>query len=75
MITRPQKTLTGLGILLCLLPFMLGSSCMKQEKIGVVYVVHGGFEQYHPQNLWDASVHLFSYNPNHPVYQALSLEQ
>ena len=69
MITRQQKTLMLLGLLVCSLPFVLGASCIKQEKIGVVYVVHGGFEEYHPQHLWDASVHLFSYNPNHPVYK------
>jgi hypothetical protein len=69
MIAGQQKPLLILGLLLCVLPFMLGSSCMQQEKIGVVYVVHGGFEQYHLQHLWDASIHLFSYNPNHPVYK------
>lgn len=64
-----QKPLTVFGILACFVSLLLGSSCMNQEKIGVVYVVHGGFEQYHPQHLWDSSVQLFSYNPNHPVYK------
>jgi len=64
-----QKSLTVFGILACFVSLLMGSSCMKGEKIGVVYVVHGGFEQYHPQHLWDSSVQLFSYNPNHPVYK------
>ncbi|MCK5011025.1 MAG: hypothetical protein KAS98_11100, partial [Deltaproteobacteria bacterium] len=66
---RQKKNLIVFGLFLSMLPFIVGSSCMQAGKIGVVYVVHGGFEQYHPQHLWDASVHLFSYNPNHPVYK------
>ena len=40
----------------------------KDELIGVIYVLHGGMDRYHPQFLWDASVQMFSYDPNHPVY-------
>ena len=37
------------------------------NKIGVIFVVHGGFTTYKPQHLWDASTQMFSYDPNHPV--------
>ncbi len=36
-------------------------------KIGVILVVHGGFKEYTPLDLFDASVNMFSYDPNHPV--------
>ncbi len=41
----------------------------KCEKIGVLYVVHGGFDEFHPQHLWDASIQLFSYRPDHIVHK------
>lgn len=41
---------------------------VKGEKIGVLYVLHGGMDTYNPQYLWDASVQMFSYDHNHPVY-------
>ena len=52
--------------MLCMLP-----ACINQnkEKIGVIYILHGGMDEYKPQFLWDASVHQFSYDPNHPVYR------
>lgn len=37
------------------------------NKIGVIFVVHGGFETYELQYLWDASMQMFTYDPNHPV--------
>ena len=40
----------------------------KQEKIGVLYIIHGGMDTHRPQHLWDASVQMFSYDRNHPVY-------
>ena len=69
MITRQQKPLMVLGLLLCLLPFVVGSSCIKQEKIGVIFVVHGGMSLDEEQYLWDAGIQQFSYDPNHPVYK------
>ena len=39
------------------------------EKIGVLYVMHGGMTYYKPQYMWDAVLHQFSYNPNHSVYK------
>ena len=40
----------------------------KDNLIGVLYVLHGGMDTYNPQYLWDASVQMFSYDHNHPVY-------
>ena len=39
------------------------------ETIGVIYVIHGGMSVNKPLHLWDASVHQFSYDPNHSVYK------
>ena len=52
--------------MLCILP-----ACINQnkEEIGVLYVLHGGMDIFAPQYMWDASLHQFSYDPNHPVYQ------
>ena len=52
--------------MLCMLP-----ACKNQnkEEIGVLYVLHGGMDTFAPQYMWDASLHQFSYDPNHPVYQ------
>ena len=38
------------------------------EKIGVLYVLHGGMDALKAQYMWEASVHMFSYDQNHPVY-------
>ncbi len=38
------------------------------KKIGVIYALHGGMDRHKPQYLWDASVQMFSYDHNHPVY-------
>lgn len=43
---------------------------MKKQsgKIGVIYVLHGGMDRLSPRFMWDASIQMFSYDPNHPVY-------
>ncbi len=38
------------------------------RPVGVIFVIHGGMDVYQPQYMWDASVHQFSYDPNHSVY-------
>jgi len=43
-------------------------AALAQEKVGVLFAVHGGFDQYSRQHLWDASAQMFSYEPNHAVY-------
>lgn len=40
----------------------------KKNKIGVIYILHGGFTRYSPQHIWDSAVQMFSYDPNHPVH-------
>ena len=40
----------------------------QNNKIGVIYALHGGMDTYNPNYLWDASVQMFSYDHNHPVY-------
>jgi hypothetical protein len=39
------------------------------RPVGVIFVIHGGMDTYQPQYMWDASVHQFSYDPNHSVYK------
>ena len=41
------------------------------EKIGVLYVMHGGMDEKKEQYMWDATVHQFSYNHNHSVYNLI----
>ena len=45
------------------------SEAQSDDKIGVIFVLHGGMDEYHDQYLWDAAVQMFSYDPNHPVYK------
>ncbi len=50
-----------------LLVCTLGSSCLNTEKVGVLFVVHGGMDTIQPQYVWDSAMQQFSYNPNHPA--------
>ncbi|MFC1591880.1 hypothetical protein ACFL43_05105 [Thermodesulfobacteriota bacterium] len=43
--------------------------CPATDTIGVLYILHGGMDENRDQYMWDASVQMFSYDPNHPVYQ------
>ena len=40
----------------------------RDETIGIIYILHGGMDKLTPQFMWDAAVHMFSYDRNHPVY-------
>ncbi|MCP4627314.1 MAG: hypothetical protein GY850_27945, partial [bacterium] len=56
------------GFLACTV--LIGSGVAEaQEKIGVLFIQHGGFEKYSEQNLWEASAHLFAVRPDHPVHK------
>ncbi len=60
-----------LGALLCLIGLV---GCGSQpdalsRRIGVMYVVHGGFTEYAPRYLWDGSLQIFAYDPNSVLYQ------
>jgi hypothetical protein len=62
---------TFLLLILVLPVLFLTPSCLKQQTIGVIFAVHGGMDHYSPQYLWDSSVQMFSYDPNHPVYKII----
>ena len=39
------------------------------DKIGVLYVMHSGYEIHTRQHMWNAVVEMFSYDHNHGVYR------
>ncbi|MCP4000377.1 MAG: hypothetical protein GY727_05655 [Gammaproteobacteria bacterium] len=41
----------------------------KRPLIGVVFLVHGGFDKFSDAALWDSTLQIFSYDPNSFVYQ------
>ena len=43
----------------------------QKERIGILYVSHGGNETYGEKHLWDATMQIFSYDQNSPVYQQI----
>ncbi len=47
------------------------ASTFQGQKIGVIYVSHGGNETYGEKHLWDATMQIFSYDQNSPVYQQI----
>jgi hypothetical protein len=59
---------------LCIIPLAAGLllgllSCRPDgEKIGVLYVLHGGMKTNGPQYMWDSVVQQFSYDHNHSIY-------
>ena len=56
--------------LLALASFLSFSSCcIRGEKIGVLYIVHGSMDTNERQYMWDAAVSMFSYDQNHGVYR------
>ncbi len=64
----------GLLILGCfLLVFSIVNTANGQppdpDKIGVLYILHGGMSTNKPQHMWDAVAEMFSYDHNHGVYR------
>ena len=47
--------------------YVLWGSCLNTEKVGVLFVLHGGMDTVKPQYVWDSAMQQFSYNPNHPA--------
>ena len=48
--------------------FSLTLACSNApQKIGVIYATHGGHEKDTEQHMWDAVLHQFSYDKNHPI--------
>jgi hypothetical protein len=61
-----------LGLLVLVALMLASTSCIFWgEKIGVLFVVHGGGAVRSDQGDWDTAVQMFSYDPNHPVYTRL----
>ncbi|MEE8380959.1 MAG: hypothetical protein V3R78_03655 [Thermodesulfobacteriota bacterium] len=52
---------------------LVSTSCQqkgeKVEKIGVLYLIHGGMDTHKTQYMWDAAVLQFSFDHNHPVHK------
>jgi hypothetical protein len=47
------------------------SSSTAPRKVGVVYVFHGGSEVAGTRSSWEATLQIFSYDPNSPVYRSV----
>jgi hypothetical protein len=60
----------GLLLFGCTLFFSSVSiNTVQGADIGVIFILHGGMDTYEEQYLWDAAVHQFTYDQNHPVYK------
>lgn len=68
-----KKIKTAQRFVLLVSFLVLFSACcpeveVDENKIGVLYVVHGGMKELKPQYMWEAAVHQFSYDYNHAIY-------
>ncbi len=67
---RRQFLLLQLLMVLCFILLPGVNACASPErKVGVVYVVHGGFTQTSQQGLWSATLQIFAYDPHSAVYK------
>ena len=41
------------------------------ERVGVLYVSHGGNEVFNEKGIWDVTVQIFSYDENSPLYRSI----
>ena len=41
------------------------------ERVGVLYVSHGGNEVFNEKGIWDVTVQIFSYDENSPLYKSI----
>ena len=56
--------------LLAVALFLAPTSCCKVgEKVGVLFVNHGGQDTSEDQFMWDATIQQFVYDPNHAIYK------
>ncbi len=73
---KAQKSCSRLGLIGVLIFFagvallFCPSTAPAADTVGVLYVVHGGFDEYYPQHLWDCSVQMFAYRPDHIVHKS-----
>lgn len=51
------------------LAMLTGCSQEPPRRIGVVYFVHGGFDEYSPESSWNATMQIFGYDPHSTVYR------
>lgn len=56
-------------ILVLALSLIAGCAPGDTPKIGVIYLFHGGFDEYSPQASWNATVQIFGYDPHSVVYR------
>ena len=62
-----KKRTSGLICFCAVLLLFVGGSCIKSEKVGVLFIVHGGMDTMQTQLVWDTAMQQFSYDPNHPA--------
>jgi len=57
--------------ILCAALLLALVACGEQppRKVGVVYLVHGGFDEHSPESSWNATMQIFGYDPHSVVYQ------
>ena len=71
--SAPALTGASACLLSALLGFMAGFAPLHAEAaervVGVVFVIHGGAEDWTDRGAFDTAAQLFSYDPNSPVYQ------
>ncbi len=51
---------------------LMAVSCEQPEKVGVIFVTHGGFDIFQEQYVWDVGMQQMSYDHNHAAYQAIN---
>jgi hypothetical protein len=77
--TGDRCTVTGLfarALPLALVATLLGAcatvgSQAPPRKVGVVYVFHGGSEVSGTRSSWEATLQIFVYDPNSPIYRGV----
>ena len=67
---RCKKVSGDVVFLLIIALALVPLSCISWgEKIGVLFVIHGGQDTSESQFMWDATIQQFVYDPNHAVYK------
>ena len=49
----------------------LARSNGEVERVGVLFVSHGGNEVFNEKGIWDVTVQIFSYDENSPLYKSV----
>jgi len=53
----------------------LATPAAAKPKVGVLYIVHGGFDEYSDAALWDSTLQIFSHDENSIVYKSVIWNQ